>query len=147
MQTEPGYLEKTGGYVRRARSGPTVSGRHRCAIPVIILVMRPFGSFLLVLAFAAAFSALWGQKTPPEQIVFQSKMGNVTFNHAAHGKRANNDCKACHDKLFPQSKDPLNYKAAMHQTAETAKTSCGGCHNPGGASFATKGNCSKCHVK
>jgi c(7)-type cytochrome triheme protein len=74
-------------------------------------------------------------------------MGNVTFNHAAHSKRANEDCKTCHDKLFTQSKAPLNYKGAMHKTAEAAKTSCAGCHNPGGAAFETKGNCNKCHVK
>jgi len=30
-------------------------------------------------------------------------MGSVTFDHAAHVKRANNDCKACHDKLFEES--------------------------------------------
>jgi hypothetical protein len=35
----------------------------------------------------------------------------------------------------------------MHKPAETGKTSCGSCHNPGGPSFETKGNCAKCHVK
>ena len=95
---------------------------------------------------AATFTALMAQKAP-EQIVFQSKMGNVTFNHAAHVKRAKDDCQACHDKLFPQSKAPLNFKASMHQTAESAKASCGGCHNPSGPAFASKGNCAKCHVK
>jgi hypothetical protein len=36
----------------------------------------------------------------------------------------------------------------MHKTAETAKTSCGTCHHPGGAAFETKGNCTtKCHIK
>jgi c(7)-type cytochrome triheme protein len=75
-------------------------------------------------------------------------MGNVTFDHAAHVKRANNDCKACHDKLFEESaKAPLNFKAAIHKTAETAQTSCGACHRPAGAAFESKGNCGKCHVK
>ena len=60
-----------------------------------------FGFLFLILALTviAGLDGL-AQKTPPEQVVFQSKMGNVTFNHAAHLKRANNDCKACHDKLF-----------------------------------------------
>ena len=54
----------------------------------------------------------------------------------------------CHDKLFKQdAKAPLNFKAAIHKTAEAEKTSCGACHHPGGTAFETKGNCAKCHVK
>jgi c(7)-type cytochrome triheme protein len=87
-------------------------------------------------------------KKPPTTLVFTTKNGNVTFDHAAHLKRAKNDCKTCHDTLFQQdSKAPLNFKAALHKTAETEKTSCGFCHHPAGASFETKGNCAKCHVK
>jgi len=108
--------------------------------------MRALWSVLLALTIAAGFEALLAQKAP-EKMVFPSKMGNVTFDHPAHVKRANNDCAACHDKLFPQSTAPLNYKAGIHKTAEAAKTSCGGCHNPGGAAFETKANCAKCHVK
>ena len=109
--------------------------------------MRFLTLLLLTLALAAGIESLLAQK-PPEKVVFQSKMGNVTFDHAAHAKRANNDCKTCHDKLFKQSStEPINFKANMHKTAEAAKTSCGACHTPGGASFETKGNCAKCHVK
>jgi c(7)-type cytochrome triheme protein len=92
--------------------------------------------------------ALLAQPKPPEKLVFNTKQGNVTFDHAAHLKRAKDDCKTCHDKLFKQSKtEPLNYKAGLHKTAETAKMSCGSCHTPGGAAFESKGNCAKCHVK
>ncbi len=93
--------------------------------------------------------ALWAQeKQPPAQLVFEAKNGNVTYNHAAHAKREKEDCKVCHDKLWPQSaKAPLNYRAAMHRTAETKQTSCGFCHHPGGKAFETKGNCNRCHVK
>ncbi len=85
---------------------------------------------------------------PPAKLVFQTKMGNVTYNHAAHVTRVKGDCKVCHDKLFKQSsKAPLEFKAAMHKTAEANKTSCGACHHPGGTAFETKGNCAKCHVK
>lgn len=113
----------------------------------ILPAMRTLTSLLLVLAVAAGFSALLGQK-PPEKLVFQTKMGNVTFDHAAHIKRANGDCKTCHDKLFQQSSSaPLNFKANMHKTAEDSKTSCGACHVAGGAAFEVKGNCAKCHVK
>jgi c(7)-type cytochrome triheme protein len=95
----------------------------------------------------AALGVLAQEKKPPLKLVFESKMGNVAFDHAAHVKREKNDCKVCHDKLFPQEKAPLNFKAGMHKPAEAAHTSCGACHAPGGASFETKGNCNKCHVK
>lgn len=109
--------------------------------------MRFLTLLLLSLALMAGIDSLLAQK-PPEKVVFQSKMGTVTFDHAAHVKRANADCKTCHDKLFPQSLTaPINFKANMHKTAEAAKTSCGACHTPGGAAFETKGNCAKCHVK
>jgi c(7)-type cytochrome triheme protein len=109
--------------------------------------MRWLTLLLVTLAMAAGLESLLAQKAP-EKVVFQSKMGNVTFDHAAHLKRASGDCKTCHDKLFQQSSTaPINFKANMHKTAEAAKTSCGGCHTPGGASFETKGNCAKCHVK
>ncbi len=92
-----------------------------------------------VSAFAAA-------KTPKE-IVFPSKQGDVEFNHTVHSKRVNNNCKTCHDKLFPESSARLNFKAAEHKTAEAARTSCAGCHYPGGDAFEAKGNCARCHAK
>jgi c(7)-type cytochrome triheme protein len=96
----------------------------------------------------AALGVLAQEKKPPLKLVFEAKMGNVTFDHAAHVKREKNDCKVCHDKLFKQDKAaPLNFKAGMHKPAEAAKTACGACHTPGGAAFETKGNCNKCHVK
>jgi c(7)-type cytochrome triheme protein len=85
---------------------------------------------------------------PPEKLVFETKMGNVTFDHQAHVKAAKGECATCHPKLFQQSKTaPLNFKAAMHKTAEGNKSSCGACHRPGGAAFETKANCKRCHVK
>jgi c(7)-type cytochrome triheme protein len=88
------------------------------------------------------------EKKAPATLTFKSKNGNVTFNHAAHVKREKNNCAECHPKLFPQSATaPLNFKAAMHKTAETAHTSCGFCHHPGGKSFGVTGNCAKCHQK
>jgi c(7)-type cytochrome triheme protein len=97
---------------------------------------------------ALALSLLAQKKTAPKTLAFQSKMGNVTFDHAKHSERAKGDCKVCHDKLFPQDATaPLNFKAGMHKPAETAKTSCGACHHAGGAGFESKGNCNKCHIK
>jgi c(7)-type cytochrome triheme protein len=103
----------------------------------------------IVCAFAlAAGAALPADKKAPDKLVFKAKTGNVTFNHDQHVKAAKNDCKVCHDKLWPQdAKAPLNFKTGMHKPAEAAKTSCAACHVTGGTSFATKGNCNKCHVK
>ncbi|HET8550131.1 MAG TPA: c(7)-type cytochrome triheme domain-containing protein [Bryobacteraceae bacterium] len=98
-----------------------------------------------VVAFLAA--SLLAQK-PPDKLVFEAKNGNVAFSHADHVKRAKNDCKTCHPTLWPQSKTaPLNFKAAMHKTAEAKKTSCAAaaCHVEGGQAFVIKGNCKKCH--
>ena len=109
--------------------------------------MRVVFAVLFALAWVTLTPSNAQEKQPPKQLVFESKMGNVTFDHAKHAERAKGDCTACHEKLFPQAKAPLNYKEKMHQTAEASKTSCAGCHHPGGASFAAKGNCNTCHVK
>lgn len=110
--------------------------------------MRYLTVFLLTMAVGGWLGLAAQEPKPPQKLVFEAKMGNVTFDHAAHAKRVKGDCKVCHEKLFQQSaKAPLNFKAAMHKTAETGKTSCGACHHAGGTAFESKGNCAKCHVK
>jgi len=93
------------------------------------------------------FSEVEAATEPPDELVFESKLGDVTFDHAKHVERAEKDCEVCHDKLFPQSRAPLNFKAGMHKPAEKNQTSCGACHSPEGEAFETKGNCKTCHVK
>jgi c(7)-type cytochrome triheme protein len=83
----------------------------------------------------------------PDILTFAAKNGDVTFNHAKHTEREKQKCETCHPKPWPESKAPLNYKAAMHKTAEASKSSCATCHVEGGKSFASKGNCVKCHAK
>ena len=107
--------------------------------------MRLLVAFLACLLMVVVLGALAAEE--PDKIVFDSKMGNVTFDHTKHVERAKKDCEACHDKLFPQSREPINFKKGMHKPAEAAKTSCAGCHHAGGLSFESKGNCKKCHVK
>jgi c(7)-type cytochrome triheme protein len=108
---------------------------------------------LIVCLLAVGLGGMLGiiaqeKKAAPEKLTFTTKNGNVTFDHAAHLKRAKGDCSTCHETLFKQdAKAPLNFKAALHKTAETEKTSCGSCHHPAGPAFETKGNCAKCHVK
>lgn len=113
--------------------------------------MRSILATCIALAVWLALSSLGVAQAPkegPEKLVFPAKMGQVTYLHKKHADREKGDCKVCHDKLFPQSKTaPLNFKAAMHKTAEASKTSCAGCHVEGGKAFVTKGNCNKCHEK
>jgi c(7)-type cytochrome triheme protein len=110
-------------------------------------VMRILFGLFFALAWLTLANSQAQDKKPPETLVFESKMGNVTFHHAKHIERVKNDCTACHEKVFPQAKAPLNYKEKMHQVAEANKTSCAHCHVAGGMAFATKGKCNTCHVK
>jgi c(7)-type cytochrome triheme protein len=104
--------------------------------------------YLTLLLSFSLLPVLAQEKKAPESLPFPTKMGKVTYNHAAHAKRVKNDCATCHDKLFQQSATaPLNYRAAMHRTAESKQLSCGSCHRPGGTAFESKANCAKCHVK
>ena len=110
--------------------------------------MKKIAALAVGLVLVLALGLLAQQKTAPKTLAFKSKMGDVAFDHAKHGERAKGDCKVCHDKLFPQDATaPLNFKAGMHKPAETAKTSCSGCHHAGGTAFETKGNCNKCNIK
>ena len=104
---------------------------------------------IAAISFAGAFG-LFAQteKKPPSSLVFMTKNGNVTFNHANHVMREKGDCKTCHPSLFQQdAKAPLNYKAGLHKTAEMNMTACASCHRAGGMAFESKGNCAKCHMK
>jgi c(7)-type cytochrome triheme protein len=116
-------------------------------VSCIRIHMRTLIVCFISICLTAGF-AISQDKKAPDKLTFNAKNGNVTFDHAAHVKAAKNDCKTCHDKLFKEDNSaPLNFKPAMHKTAEAEKTSCGACHNAGGPSFESKGNCGKCHVK
>jgi c(7)-type cytochrome triheme protein len=109
---------------------------------------RHLSVLLAAFLLSTGIAVLGQDKKAPDKLVFKSKMGDVPFNHAEHVKLSKNDCKTCHPKTWPQDATaPLNYKAAMHKTAEAKKTSCAECHHAGGTAFESKGNCAKCHVK
>jgi c(7)-type cytochrome triheme protein len=111
-------------------------------------VMRTALAGLLLFTMIALTSMVAQDKKAPTKLVFNAKNGNVTYDHAAHAKRAKNECKTCHPAPWPQdAKAPLNYKTAMHRPSEANKTSCGSCHRAGGEAFETKANCAKCHVR
>ena len=82
---------------------------------------------------------------PPDTIVFDNKYGKSTFNHKLHYERVKGDCTVCHTKIFPQSREPINYGKALHRAAEARETACAACHRVGGTSFAADSNCVKCH--
>ena len=83
---------------------------------------------------------------PPDTIVIKSPYGEVAFTHKKHYERLNNDCTACHPKVFPQSLADLNYRKASHRAAEASMTSCASCHSIGNSAFAADSNCVKCHA-
>jgi c(7)-type cytochrome triheme protein len=91
--------------------------------------------FITLAPSSGAAAAGQGNK-PPLKLVFPSKAGDVTFNHAAHLKREKGDCTRCHDKLWPQSA----------KVAVKSSDGCSTCHHAGGKSFEMKGNCTRCHA-
>ena len=111
--------------------------------------MKFLVAFTLCVALVLALGAFAQDAEVPDEMVFESAMGNVTFSHAKHTERAENNCETCHDKLFPQSREPINFKAGMHKPAISAKAACGGCHNPDGPGVdaSVTANCKNCHVK
>jgi c(7)-type cytochrome triheme protein len=85
--------------------------------------------------------------SPPETIEFySSRDGNVIFTHKKHYERVNGDCTTCHTKIFPQSREAINYGKALHRAAEAKRTACAACHAVGGTAFAADSNCPKCHL-
>jgi len=82
---------------------------------------------------------------PPDTIVFDNKYGKSIFTHKLHYERVKGDCTVCHNKIFTQSREPINYGKALHRAAEARETACAACHRVGGTSFAADSNCVKCH--
>lgn len=86
-----------------------------------------------------------GDDGVPAKLVFDTALGEVSFDHETHILMAGEDCLRCHTKVFPFSRAPLGYAEDLHQKAEAGKSSCAACHHPGGAAFASADNCGKCH--
>ena len=73
----------------------------------------------------------------PITIVFDNKYGKSTFTHKLHYERVNGDCTVCHNKIFPQSRAPINYGKAQHRVAEAEGTSCA--YLPSGGGYLLRG--------
>jgi c(7)-type cytochrome triheme protein len=98
--------------------------------------MRFVMAILIALSLAPRTAVAAQDKKPPLKLVFPSKAGDVTFNHAAHLQRQKGHCTECHDKLWPQSA----------KVAVKSSDGCSTCHHANGKSFDMKGNCVKCHA-
>lgn len=71
-----------------------------------------------------------------DMVTLSSKMGDVTFNHKAHGEKA--ECKICHGHGTP-GKLSLGGKDPAHKL-------CGDCHTEKKAGPAVN-KCMECHKK
>jgi len=98
-------------------------------------------------AFVMFFAALWAiaistqalAVPPDEELVFEGGPKPVIFSGKAHADKGL-VCKDCHTGIFKREKG--NAKIAFED--HTEGKFCFTCHN-GTKSFATKGNCAKCH--
>lgn len=87
-----------------------------------------------------------GPSPLPSEVQYETPLGAATFDHSRHADRGGTTCASCHNRLFPMISADLHYGADLHRAAEAARSSCAGCHYPGGEAFAAAGNCSRCHV-
>ena len=71
-----------------------------------------------------------------DMVTLKAKMGDVTFNHKAHGEKVG--CKSCHP-AEPPAKFAIGGKDAAHKL-------CGGCHTEKKAGPAAN-KCMDCHKK
>ncbi len=87
---------------------------------------------LMAVAFLATSALVSVAADGPEKVLYETKKGNVTFNHKAHGESLG--CEACHEGT--PGKIDID-KAAAHGD------SCKGCHKKNDG--PTK--CNACHTK
>ena len=92
--------------------------------------------FFMMIWFASGATPAIPATNPPHSLMFPSKSGDVTFNHAAHLKRQNGACTTCHNRLWPQSA----------KVQVKSSDGCSTCHHADGKSFEMKGHCTRCHV-
>lgn len=85
-------------------------------------------------AAAAVATAVTPAAKSPSEVVYETSMGKITFNHASHAKLL--DCNKCH---------PTEPALTIAMTKEIGHTLCKGCHQTSGGTAPTA--CAGCHVK
>jgi hypothetical protein len=100
-----------------------------------IFMRRGIAFFAAVALFGLAALTAQEEKSP-EKMVFPSKQGATTFLHGKHIEREFGDCANCHDKLWPQTSEPLKNSLGCHT-----------CHKPDGKAFSARDRnfCERCH--
>jgi DmsE family decaheme c-type cytochrome len=96
--------------------------------------------FFLAALWTLVFSGHALAVPPGEELVFEEGPKPVIFSgqvHADHGLK----CKDCHNKIFKKEKGNAKITFEDHSAGTQY---CFACHN-GTQSFASKGNCKKCH--
>ena len=126
--------------------------------------MRVFN--LVLLALSMLPTMVMATETIPDDksvIVFESKKGNVTFNHALHGTVRGIECKSCHhtykdgEPIKPcadchkqKDSEVAGFSVLAPKNSKAYHTKCKGCHKytleelhqPAGPT-----KCKLCHIK
>jgi c(7)-type cytochrome triheme protein len=96
---------------------------------------------ILLLAITVfTLSVIYAGAAETKDVKFNIKnSAPVVFSHETHLKRANNNCKICHDVIY-SLRDKRPYTMAEMEKGR----SCGACHN-GKQAFTAAANCDRCH--
>jgi len=108
--------------------------------------MKKLVVLLAVIAFVATTSMVAFANNGPAEVKYDTKMGTVTFPHAAHQAQFK-DCKTCHHKGVDAGKCTkchLAKKGDAPKAKDAFHKQCKGCHKD-----MKKGptKCKECHVK
>ena len=99
-------------------------------------------AILVVLLVTVAFLGSAMAVAPGKTIVYDSKMGKVTFDGKTHADKGGK-CADCHPKVFKMKKGDAKIPVP-HKTGED----CGTCHDGTKAfSQVDSNNCKNCHKK
>ncbi len=75
----------------------------------------------------------------PEAPIYQEVIANCSWStqqNGCSGEAVDGNCASCHDKLWPQTTEPLKNSQG-----------CNTCHKPDGKAFSAsdRSNCARCH--
>jgi hypothetical protein len=98
--------------------------------------------FALLLAVIAVVGMAAYAIAAPKEVVYEVKMGNVTFNHEAH--LATGDCATCHHTGEQVSCKNCHTKTSKPSNKDAFHGQCIACHKEKGAGPA---KCTECHIR
>jgi len=102
---------------------------------------------LLCMSVVCLLSVSAQEVKPPTKLVFQTKMGNVTYDHAATSN-APRRLQSVPRQAFPAvGQGSTELQTGHAQDGGSEQNRLCGLPRRGGMAFPTAGNCAKCHVK